>query len=233
MNIILTIAGASKRFSEAGIKKPKWALPFYKSIVLVEVIKGLMHIDEKNTKIYIYCLEEHKQLIVRNLARFLSDLNVSITTTSEITGGQAVSAANCILSNGLDQEPVLIAPGDMIFRNLEKYTFLKNKNWLALSELPGENWSFAQINDDGTIIKTAEKERISSFASVGLYHFKSGKQFLELLENGTVIKGELYVAPLYNKLIEFGEVVDSVFINRQDFIDLGTPEVYKESFSNL
>ena len=66
-----------------------------------------------------------------------------------------------------------------------------------------------------------------------MYHFKSGKQFLELLENGTVIKGELYVAPLYNKLIEFGEVVDSVFINRQDFIDLGTPEVYKESFSNL
>jgi dTDP-glucose pyrophosphorylase len=232
MNIVLTIAGGSKRFSEAGMETPKWALPFNNGVVVTEVVKGLMRMDDQNNRIFIYCLEEHKNLLSSNLARFLSDIKVSITTTKEITSGQANSAGNCILTNGLDKEQVLIAPGDMIFRNLEKYKFPRDENWLAVSELPGDSWSFAQINQNGKVIRTAEKERISSFASVGLYHFRSGKQFLDLLESGTMTKGENYIAPLYNNLITFGEVVSPIFISRQDFIDLGTPETYMENLQN-
>jgi dTDP-glucose pyrophosphorylase len=233
MNIVITVAGASRRFVDAGIETPKWALPFNGNTVLSEVLSGLSKINGQSHKMFLYCLEDRKNLVEQCLANFQHAQKISLTTTKELTGGQAISAANCISRNGLENEPVLIAPGDMIFQNLERYQFKGSQNWLAVAELPGNKWSFAQLDNDGRVIQTAEKNRISSFASVGLYHFKSASQFLELINHATLTNGEYYIAPLYNRLIEIGETVDSIKIDCNDFIDVGTPETYYESVSGL
>jgi dTDP-glucose pyrophosphorylase len=232
MNIVITIAGASRRFAVAGIDAPKWSLPFRGKYVLWEVINGLLGISEEKLNIFLFCLEDQRQLVEKCLTNFQYSSQIYITTTEKITGGQAFSAANCIKSNSLESESVLIAPGDMIFKNLGKYGLKSSQNWMALANLPGDNWSFAQLADDGTVIKTAEKKRISPFASVGLYHFKSGGQFLELINHGSPTGGEYYVAPLYNRLVEIGEKVDSVQISLEDFIDVGTPQAYYENLSD-
>ena len=232
MNIVITIAGASQRFADAGIVTPKWALPFNRSSVLLEVINGLMRMNSQSHRIHLFCLEDQEPLLRECLTHYQHASQISVTTTKELTSGQAISAARCITSNGLEDEPVLIAPGDMIFRNLERYKFESSQNWLAIANLSGNNWSFAQLRKDGTVIKTAEKVRISSFASVGLYHFKSGSQFLELINHATLTNGEYYVAPLYNRLVEIGEIVNSVHLNRNDFIDVGTPEAYQQGITS-
>jgi choline kinase len=133
MNIIITIAGASRRFSDAGIDIPKWALPFKGRNILFEVVNGLSTINADKPKIFLFCLEKQRQLVEKCLMDFSNDFQISISTTQELTKGQAFSAASCILSNGLEEEQVLIAPGDMIFRNLEKYKFKTNQNWNALA----------------------------------------------------------------------------------------------------
>ena len=63
-------------------------------------------------------------------------------------------------------------------------------------------FSFAALNDEDFVIKTAEKEVISSNALTGLYYFTYPKDFFEAAESAfaknETTKGEFYIAPLYN-----------------------------------
>ena len=111
--------------------------------------------------------------------------------------------------------------------SLEKNLLRKNIDGVLgafTSEEP--RFSFAALDDDGFVTKTAEKEVISSNALTGLYHFTHPKDFFEAADfafaNNETIKGEYYIAPLYNHLIRKGrrlivDVADEVNI-------LGTPD---------
>ena len=134
------------------------------------------------------------------------------------------------MKNGLEKEQVLIAPGDMLFRNLDQYPFKKHQCWMAVTKLLGDQWSFAKISTKGLIIETAEKRRISDWASVGLYNFATGSQLLEIVKEQVDALGELYIAPLYNNLIQMKSLVYPISIDPSDVVDLGTPKSY---YSNI
>lgn len=56
------------------------------------------------------------------------------------------------------------------------------------------------------------KERISSHCSIGAYYFKTCRLYIELYrrfyaQSGYLEKGERYIAPMYNLLIEQGRKV--------------------------
>ncbi|MNI62637.1 hypothetical protein D3C73_1179670 [compost metagenome] len=87
------------------------------------------------------------------------------------------------------------------------------------------------------VLRTTEKERVSNFCSDGLYYFKSKnmfeKIFLDAVENDETVKGEFYVAPLYNKLIRSGGVVKYEKIDTSKIDFCGTPEEYEYLVSNI
>jgi capsule biosynthesis phosphatase len=88
----------------------------------------------------------------------------------------------------------------------------------------GTAWSFCAVNERDHVIDVREKERISEWATVGLYFFRDGTKWLrrarEALATGD--QRELYVAPLYQQYIRAGErvVIDRVSL----FRPMGTPE---------
>ena len=69
-------------------------------------------------------------------------------------------------------------------------------------------WSFAAVDPVGKVTRVAEKEPISSEATVGIYNFKHGKDFVraaeDMIAKNLRSNGEFYVAPVYNQLIERG-----------------------------
>ena len=73
------------------------------------------------------------------------------------------------------------------------------------------NYSYAQLDKDGNVIKTAEKKAISPNACVGIYGFKKGSDFCkyarEMIERDLRTKNEFYISPLYNVLIEDGKKI--------------------------
>jgi dTDP-glucose pyrophosphorylase len=88
-------------------------------------------------------------------------------------------------------------------------------------------WSYAKVEGD-QVVAVAEKRPISRNATVGLYYFRSSRDFLAaaermLLKKATV-GGEFYVAPLYNELILMGKRVGIYPITREQMHSLGTPE---------
>ena len=87
-------------------------------------------------------------------------------------------------------------------------------------------WSFAEVGADGYVTRVAEKEPISTHATVGLYYFKRGKDFVwaanQMIKKDIRVNNEFYVCPVYNQLIERG---DKIKIIPAAFMwGLGTPE---------
>ena len=87
-------------------------------------------------------------------------------------------------------------------------------------------YSFAEVGADGLVVRTAEKQAISSDALMGVYSFTSARVFLEaadrLMEQqiGAAMP-EYYVSLVFNELIASGRPVGLV---RGDFYCFGTPE---------
>ena len=66
-------------------------------------------------------------------------------------------------------------------------------------------WTFAGLDPSGLVTGVAEKRVISDEATVGIYYFRRGADFVraaeEMIAADERINGEFYVAPVYNRLI--------------------------------
>ena len=95
------------------------------------------------------------------------------------------------------------------------------------SDLP--KYSYAEIDANNIVRRTAEKEVISNHALCGAYFFSSGKGFLkvahQLLDNSIPNKSEFYVSLLYNYLLKNGETVKLCLM--ENYYSYGTPEELK------
>lgn len=66
-------------------------------------------------------------------------------------------------------------------------------------------WSFVALDDKRLVTRVVEKEVISNEATVGIYNFKHGSDFVSaaetMIEREERVNGEYYVAPAYNSMI--------------------------------
>ena len=95
-------------------------------------------------------------------------------------------------------------------------------------------WSFAKPTEgwnNWTVERVAEKVPISGLATAGIYWFKSVQLYAEaakmmMAEPAKMLRGEYYVCPVYNELIDHGKRV----IHRPvgEMWGLGTPEDLEE-----
>jgi hypothetical protein len=82
------------------------------------------------------------------------------------------------------------------------------------------------VNDENIVTEVAEKNPISDNATVGVYYWKHGSDYVkyaeQMIENNTRVNDEFYVCPVYNeaisdnKRITIGEV--------EKMWGIGTPE---------
>ena len=68
-------------------------------------------------------------------------------------------------------------------------------------------WSYAKKNDSGFVEEVAEKKPISTNATVGIYYYKKGSDYVrcaeKMIEKNIRTNNEFYVCPVYNQLIDF------------------------------
>ena len=69
-------------------------------------------------------------------------------------------------------------------------------------------WSFVGLDRDGLVTRVVEKEVISHEATVGIYNFRHGADFVRgadrMIAKNLRVNNEFYVAPVYNELIADG-----------------------------
>ena len=87
-------------------------------------------------------------------------------------------------------------------------------------------WSFARLNDSGYVCEVAEKKPISNIATVGVYYWKSGSDYVkyakEMINKDIRTNGEFYVCPVFNEAIKDNKKIKTFMVDRM--WGLGTPE---------
>jgi dTDP-glucose pyrophosphorylase len=87
-------------------------------------------------------------------------------------------------------------------------------------------WSFAKLNKYGFVTEVAEKNPISDIATVGVYFWKHGSDYVkyteQMINKDIRVNNEFYVCPVYNEAIADGKKIRT--FNIEKMWGIGTPE---------
>lgn len=230
-DLIVPIAGRSSRFSGV-TNKQKWELEVAGRSILRWAVESITHESTFIQKLVFVVLAEHMTTLEADLSLWLpSHLEVEICQIASVTSGQAETVARALPLVRSSEASLLVWNGDSALLPGWSSGVDLEGNFLLLSELQGDHWSFAKLRE-GQVEATAEKKRISPYASLGLYGFSSAQVF-EWARKESEFQGEAFVAPLYNSLISVGDTVRGEIIEERLFLPFGTPQELKQSCERL
>lgn len=237
--ILIPMMGKSSRFYNAGYKVPKFMLPVGKSNLFKETVLSFKNYFD--SEFFIFSIPNEINLKAW-ISDQLTDINLhnhQIITFDNDTNGQADTIYQTIQKCENSNSELNIFNIDTILLNFSK-SFSENiecDGYLEVFDGQGNHWSFAEIDENNIVIRTAEKNRISSNCSNGFYNFRSKEIFIEGFlkqqeNNKLKNEGEIYIAPIYNFLIESGYSFRIKNIKIDDIIFSGTPSEYEEMLKN-
>ena len=222
--MLLPIAGDGIRFVKEGYEIPK---PLIKIEDDFLVQKSLRSIDLEDCNLIFVVKKDHieNNQIDTNLIELYGN-QIKIIATDTKTGG---ALSSCLLANTEinNDIPLLIFTPDCYFEpkiipsNIDPTL----DGLVCVFESSSDAHSYVRLNENNHVTQTAEKEVISNDAIGGFYYFKSGKLFVDyankLIDRKLTTKGEYYIAPVYNLLID-DEYKIGIDRNTKHII-LGTP----------
>lgn len=229
--ILITMAGLSSRFYKAGYKVPKYALDLQGRSIFEWALGSFENYFDCEKFIFVVRPDEFSQSFVEKAVHHLGIRSYEIFCLNRDTRGQA-ETAYLALQPHVDDFPITVFNIDTIRYGYEKPEFLSDcDGYLEVFRGDGEHWSFVEPGPDKSVIRTTEKERISDLCSDGLYYFRSQLQFRSIFEQAIAaneqVKGEFYIAPLYNRLIDAGGMVKYEVIGLEQIDFCGTPDEYE------
>lgn len=238
MTIVITMAGLSQRFIEAGFTLPKYML-YIGSKSLFNLSVSSFSSYFKSCKFLFVAREQFAtKRFIDEECKLLGISDYEIIILENPTQGQAETVFLGLIGSSIinNEEPITIFNIDTFRKD---FIFPKNiTDWDGYLEVfngEGANWSYAKTENEFStkVIETAEKVQISNYCSTGLYYFKSVKLFKEAYKSRLRIEKmsglkELYVAPLYNLLIENNKNIHINLIRREEVQFCGIPDEYFE-----
>jgi dTDP-glucose pyrophosphorylase len=229
------MAGLGSRFSNAGYKDPK---PFIEALgkTLIETV--LNNLDVKDAHFILIARGEHLENYQTVLKGIRDRYNVTVLTLDHLTEGAAITVlkAHSLINN---EQPLLIANSDQ-FVEFDVAAYLKDCDDRNLDgsiltftdEKRDPKWSFARLNSEGFVSEVKEKEAISDKATVGIYYFSHGKDFIagaiDMIVANDRVNNEFYTCPVYNYLISKNKKIGIFNIGPNKMHGLGTPDDLNE-----
>lgn len=239
--IIIPMAGLSSRFFKAGYDLPKYQLELPNGQTVFEwALTSFEHYFNTDKFIFIVRDVFNTPDFVQEKVEELGIKNFEIIVLERETRGQAETVAMGLshLSEADQRNECYIFNIDSKRHKFKKPDIAANSDgYLEVFRGDGVHWSFIEINDQEQVIRTTEKVRISNLCSDGLYYFKNISTFLKLvetaLEQQDFVKGELYIAPLYNRMIERGDIINYDLIQESQISFCGTPDEYETIYAQI
>lgn len=232
MTIIIPMAGLSSRFTKAGYTLPKYMLYAVDRSLFNIAVSSFRRYFETSRFVFVARDVFDTRTFIDGECKLLGIKDYEITILSHPTRGQSETVLKGLEgANVHDGEDILIFNIDT-FRpgfTLPKMT----PSWDGYLEVfkgSGSNWSYArtETGDGSRVVETAEKKEISDNCSTGIYWFRRVSDFKKayVWEEQHPQRNELYVAPMYNYLIENGKEIHIDVIKREQVIFCGIPQEY-------
>lgn len=226
MNVLIPMAGAGSRFEKAGYTFPKPLIDVRGKPMIQWVVDNL-NVEAK----YIFIVQK-SHFEKYNLKETLSNFcpNNEIVQIDGITEGAACTtllAKEFINKN----EPLIIANSDQFVEwNSDEFIYACSASDLDANILTFKSthpkWSYVKINELGYVTEVAEKKPISDTATVGIYYWRKGSDYVkyaeQMIHKDIRVNNEFYVCPVFNESIQDNKKVRTY--NIEKMWGLGTPE---------
>nr|QOS18737.1 hypothetical protein VP315_00011 [Vibrio parahaemolyticus] len=229
----------SSRFFKAGYDRPKYMLEAHGKTLFEHSVESFKSYFFECQFLFIIKDQYQTKEFVEAKAKKMGIKRFYIVSLSEDTRGQGETVAlglEKFKSSTGDYDGAITIFNIDTFRPGFNFPQIINhcNGYLEVFEGDGNNWSFAEPESKNStkVIRTAEKKAISNLCSTGLYYFDSIDLYFEAYETYKSMpkenweKGELYIAPMYNCLIENGYDIHYDKITREDVIFCGVPDEY-------
>ncbi len=226
LNVLIPMAGLGSRFRDAGYSFPKPLIDI-DGKPMIQVVVDNLNIKANFT--YIVQQEHYEKYELQHMLNRITP-NCNIVQVNGLTEGAAVTAlmAKEFINN---DKPLIIANSDQVVdwssRSFLYEMITKNADGgIVTFKSTHPKWSYAKINSVGHVLEVAEKKTISDIATVGIYYWKHGKDFVkyaeQMIAKNIRTNNEFYICPIFNEAIGDNQKVLTHDVERM--WGVGTPE---------
>jgi len=215
INILIPMAGEGSRFRTENFRLPKPFIPIDGKPMIQWVFENL---SAPNINTNFICVIRSEHDTAFNIKEHLEalDSRVQVVYADALTDG---AACTCLLAKHLieDDTPLLIANSDQFVEwdasEFYAVALSSGRDGTVLCfhhprELNDTKWSYAKLDQNENITDIQEKKVISEHATVGLYFWNKGSDFVrcaeKMISRSILVNGEFYVAPVYNEGVNDG-----------------------------
>lgn len=209
IHIVVPMAGRGQRFVDAGYLVPKPLIPVH-GVPMIDLVVGNVRPSDTHRFIFV-CQQAHlSQFNVRQHLQRLAPGCV-VLEVPEVTDGAActVLVAREYIDN--DDQVMIVNSDQLVDCSIDSYLAgLGDYDGLIMTmQASDAKWSFVRLGADQRVLEVREKEVVSNHATVGIYNFRKGSDFVwaahQMMRKNLRVNNEFYVAPTYNELIQSGK----------------------------
>lgn len=237
LHIIMPMAGEGSRFLQEGWTIPK---PLIELNGVPLFLRAISSVSANGIELKYSFIVRQEHIDKYHIDEYIKTKlpNANIFSVLKTTRG---AVETCLMAEAVidTSDSVIIMDCDLEFSS---DAFLENIRRILIKSIDEVNggllvsfksdlskYSYAEVDDDYIVKRTAEKEVISNHALCGAYFFSSAKVFFkvahQLLNDKSFDKPEFYVSLLYNYLLKNGETVK--LCPMEKYYSYGTPEELK------
>ena len=226
MKIVVPMAGAGSRFEKAGYTFPKPLIEVQGQPMIAKVVENL---NLQGQYIFLVQKSHYEKYDLKGLLNMIAP-GCEIVQIDGLTEGAActVLKAKQFIDNN---EPLIIANSDQwikwnSFETISSFNHKDSDGGILTFKSVHPKHSFAKVDGNGWVSEVAEKNPISNDATVGIYHWKRGSDFVkyaeQMIARNIRTNNEFYVCPVFNEAIKDGKKIKASLVDQM--WGMGTPE---------
>ena len=226
LNVLIPMAGAGSRFAQAGYTFPKPLIEVHGKPMIQVVVENL---NIEANYIFLVQREHYEKYNLKYLLNLIAP-SCKIVMVDGITEGAACTTllAKEFINN---DAPLVMANSDQYVEwNSNECMYAFNADaidgGILTFKATHPKWSYAKLDGDGFVSEVAEKKPISDNATVGIYFWKKGSDYVkyaeQMIAKNIRTNNEFYVCPVFNEAIGDGKKIRVKQIEKM--FGIGTPE---------
>jgi len=211
LNVLIPMAGAGSRFQSAGYTFPKPLIEVNGRPMIQMVVDNL---NMNAHFIFIVQKEHYEKYNLKYMLQLIAP-GCDIVQVEGLTEGAACTTL--LAEQYINSEnPLVIANSDQFIEwnsNEAMYSFSADDidGGILTFKSTHPKWSYAKLDERGFVSEIAEKKVISDNATVGVYYWKHGSDYVkyakEMIVSNDRTNNEFYVAPTFNYAVKAGKKI--------------------------
>lgn len=233
--IAIPMAGKGSRFVGSEYSLPKPLIPIH-GVPMIELVVRNIRPRCPHRFIFLALADHLEQTNLRMVVEAVAPGGLIVPVPNVTEGALCtILFARDIIDN---DDQLMIANSDQyVETEVDHYLgemIRRNADGLIMTfRADNPKWSYVRLDSSGWVREVVEKRVVSKQATVGIYNFRTGHDFIDaadlMIERNLRVNNEFYVAPVYNLLIEQGAAIATYDIGSEGhgMHGLGLPEDVK------